>query len=86
MAEHTPPLESGQLLSTDLPLLTPPPPPPPPTMVNGDGAQQVGTPGSDCRQLRLMTHFVFGIFYHQTLMFHFFFPEDSQVAQISVMC
>ncbi|XP_034166376.2 fibronectin type-III domain-containing protein 3a isoform X2 [Pangasianodon hypophthalmus] len=41
MAEHTPPLESGQLLSPDLPLLTPPPPPPPPSMVNGDGSQQV---------------------------------------------
>ncbi|GAA6098559.1 fibronectin type-III domain-containing protein 3a isoform X2 [Tachysurus ichikawai] len=41
MAEHTPPLESGQLLSPDLPLLTPPPSQPPPSMVNGDGSQQV---------------------------------------------
>ncbi|XP_007236779.3 fibronectin type-III domain-containing protein 3a isoform X1 [Astyanax mexicanus] len=38
MADHTPPLESGQLLSPDLPLLTSPPPP---SLVNGDGAQQV---------------------------------------------
>ncbi|XP_058269297.1 fibronectin type-III domain-containing protein 3a isoform X1 [Hemibagrus wyckioides] len=41
MAEHTPPLESGQLLSPDLPLLTAPPPQAPPGMVNGDGGQQV---------------------------------------------
>uniref|UniRef100_A0A8B9HBJ3 Fibronectin type-III domain-containing protein 3A n=1 Tax=Astyanax mexicanus TaxID=7994 RepID=A0A8B9HBJ3_ASTMX len=38
MADHTPPLESGQLLGPDLPLLTSPPPP---SLVNGDGAQQV---------------------------------------------
>lgn len=59
MAEHTPPLESGQLLSPDLPLLTPPPSQPPPSMVNGDGSQQVGIPGSDCLQLRLMVQFAF---------------------------
>ncbi|XP_029026502.1 fibronectin type-III domain-containing protein 3A isoform X2 [Betta splendens] len=38
MADHTPPLESGQLLSPDLPILASPPPP---AMVNGDGHQQV---------------------------------------------
>lgn len=38
MADHTPPLESGQLLSPDLPILASPPPP---AMVNGDGPQQV---------------------------------------------
>ncbi|XP_039601791.1 fibronectin type-III domain-containing protein 3A isoform X1 [Polypterus senegalus] len=37
MAEHTPPLETTQILNTDLPIL----PPPPPTMVNGDVSQQV---------------------------------------------
>lgn len=37
MADHTPPLESGQILSPDLPLLASPPP----TMVNGEGPQQV---------------------------------------------
>ncbi|KAG1932876.1 hypothetical protein F2P79_020870 [Pimephales promelas] len=41
MAEHTSPLESGQLLSPDIPMLTSPPPPPhPPNIVNGDGPQQ----------------------------------------------
>lgn len=38
MADHTPPLESGQLLSPELPILASPPPP---AMVNGDGPQQV---------------------------------------------
>ncbi|XP_034024342.1 LOW QUALITY PROTEIN: fibronectin type-III domain-containing protein 3A [Thalassophryne amazonica] len=38
MADHTPPLESGQLLSPELPILASPPPPP---MVNGEGPQQV---------------------------------------------
>ncbi|XP_036392400.1 fibronectin type-III domain-containing protein 3a-like isoform X2 [Megalops cyprinoides] len=38
MADHTPSLESSQLLSPDLPLMTSPPPP---SMVNGDGPQQV---------------------------------------------
>ncbi|XP_042342261.1 fibronectin type-III domain-containing protein 3A [Plectropomus leopardus] len=38
MADHTPPLESGQLLSTELPIMASPPPP---TMVNGEGPQQV---------------------------------------------
>ncbi|KAM6988463.1 fibronectin type-III domain-containing protein 3A isoform 1-T2 [Tautogolabrus adspersus] len=38
MADHTPPLESGQLLSPELPILASPPPP---TMVNGEGPQQV---------------------------------------------
>ncbi|KAM4628363.1 fibronectin type-III domain-containing protein 3A isoform 1-T8 [Polymixia lowei] len=38
MADHTPPLESGQLLSPELPLLASPPPP---AMVNGEGPQQV---------------------------------------------
>ncbi|CAK6957957.1 fibronectin type-III domain-containing protein 3A isoform X1 [Scomber scombrus] len=38
MADHTPPLESGQLLSPELPILTSPQPPP---MVNGEGPQQV---------------------------------------------
>ncbi|XP_056138973.1 fibronectin type-III domain-containing protein 3A isoform X2 [Lampris incognitus] len=37
MADHTPPLESGQLLSPELPLLASPPP----AMVNGEGPQQV---------------------------------------------
>uniref|UniRef100_A0A6Q2ZNY7 Fibronectin type-III domain-containing protein n=1 Tax=Esox lucius TaxID=8010 RepID=A0A6Q2ZNY7_ESOLU len=37
MAEHPPPLESGQILSPDVPLLASPPP----GMVNGDGPQQV---------------------------------------------
>ncbi|KAI9548000.1 hypothetical protein NQZ68_013018 [Dissostichus eleginoides] len=37
MADHTPPLESGQLLSPELPMLASPPPP---AMVNGDGPQQ----------------------------------------------
>ncbi|XP_070987618.1 fibronectin type-III domain-containing protein 3A isoform X1 [Oncorhynchus clarkii lewisi] len=37
MADHTPPLESGQILSPDLPLLASPPP----AMVNGEGPQQV---------------------------------------------
>ncbi|XP_066556014.1 fibronectin type-III domain-containing protein 3A isoform X2 [Amia ocellicauda] len=37
MADHTPPLESNQLISSDIPLLAPPPP----AMVNGDGAGQV---------------------------------------------
>ncbi|KAG7217668.1 hypothetical protein INR49_021357, partial [Caranx melampygus] len=37
MADHTPPLESGQLLSPELPILGSPPPP---AMVNGDGPQQ----------------------------------------------
>ncbi|XP_016408300.1 fibronectin type-III domain-containing protein 3a-like [Sinocyclocheilus rhinocerous] len=42
MADHTSPLESGQLLSPDIPMLTSPPPPPhPPNIVNGDGPQQV---------------------------------------------
>lgn len=53
MAEHTPPLESSQLLSQDLPLLTPPPPQPQPSMVNGDGSQQVGTPGSDLQTAKI---------------------------------
>ncbi|KAF3693236.1 Fibronectin type-III domain-containing protein 3A [Channa argus] len=38
MADHTPPLESGQLHSPELQILTSPPTP---TMVNGDGPQQV---------------------------------------------
>lgn len=38
MADHTPPLESGQLLSSELPVLASPPPP---AMVNGEGPQQV---------------------------------------------
>ncbi|TNN01159.1 fibronectin type-III domain-containing protein 3A isoform X3 [Takifugu flavidus] len=38
MADHTPPLESGQLLSPELPVLASPPPP---AMVNGEGPQQV---------------------------------------------
>uniref|UniRef100_A0AAQ5YGQ8 Fibronectin type-III domain-containing protein 3A n=1 Tax=Amphiprion ocellaris TaxID=80972 RepID=A0AAQ5YGQ8_AMPOC len=38
MADHTPPLESGQLLSPELPILASPPPP---AMVNGEGPQQV---------------------------------------------
>ncbi|KAF3847448.1 hypothetical protein F7725_020476 [Dissostichus mawsoni] len=38
MADHTPPLESGQLLSPELPMLASPPPP---AMVNGDGPQQM---------------------------------------------
>ncbi|XP_045929385.1 fibronectin type-III domain-containing protein 3A [Micropterus dolomieu] len=38
MADHTPPLESGQLLSPELPILASPPPS---AMVNGDGPQQV---------------------------------------------
>ncbi|KAK1899806.1 Fibronectin type-III domain containing protein 3a [Dissostichus eleginoides] len=38
MADHTPPLESGQLLSPELPMLASPPPP---AMVNGDGPQQL---------------------------------------------
>ncbi|KAK5905017.1 hypothetical protein CesoFtcFv8_006527 [Champsocephalus esox] len=38
MADHTPPLESGQLLSPELPMLASPPPL---AMVNGDGPQQV---------------------------------------------
>ncbi|XP_068440726.1 fibronectin type-III domain-containing protein 3A isoform X1 [Clinocottus analis] len=38
MADHTSPLESGQLLSPDLPILASPPPP---AMVNGEGPQQV---------------------------------------------
>ncbi|KAM9733143.1 fibronectin type-III domain-containing protein 3A isoform 2-T3 [Menidia menidia] len=38
MADRTPPLESGQLLSPELPILASPPPPP---MVNGEGPQQV---------------------------------------------
>ncbi|KAK2846702.1 hypothetical protein Q5P01_009701 [Channa striata] len=38
MADHTPPLESGQLHSSELPILTSPPTP---AMVNGDGPQQV---------------------------------------------
>ncbi|XP_061683033.1 fibronectin type-III domain-containing protein 3A isoform X2 [Syngnathoides biaculeatus] len=38
MADHTPPLESGQLLSPELPILASPPAPP---MVNGEGPQQV---------------------------------------------
>ncbi|XP_068172930.1 fibronectin type-III domain-containing protein 3A isoform X2 [Antennarius striatus] len=38
MADHTPPLESGQLLGTELPILASPPPP---AMVNGEGPQQV---------------------------------------------
>ncbi|TWW76877.1 hypothetical protein D4764_12G0002670 [Takifugu flavidus] len=37
MADHTPPLESGQLLSPELPVLASPPPP---AMVNGEGPQQ----------------------------------------------
>ncbi|CAG5999907.1 unnamed protein product [Menidia menidia] len=37
MADRTPPLESGQLLSPELPILASPPPPP---MVNGEGPQQ----------------------------------------------
>lgn len=42
MADHTSPLESGQLLSPDIPILTSPPPPQhPPNIVNGDGPQQV---------------------------------------------
>ncbi|ROL55223.1 hypothetical protein DPX16_5733 [Anabarilius grahami] len=41
MAEHTSPLESGQLLSPDIPMLTSPPPPQhPPNIVNGDVPQQ----------------------------------------------
>lgn len=43
MADHTSPLESGQLLSPDIPILASPPPPQhPPNIVNGDGPQQVG--------------------------------------------
>ncbi|CAL9683829.1 unnamed protein product [Knipowitschia caucasica] len=38
MADHTPPLESGQILSPELPILASPPPP---AMVNGEGPQQV---------------------------------------------
>ncbi|XP_067102005.1 fibronectin type-III domain-containing protein 3A isoform X1 [Osmerus mordax] len=38
MADHTPPLESGQLVSPELPLLASPPPP---NIVNGEGPQQV---------------------------------------------
>ncbi|KAK5868936.1 hypothetical protein PBY51_009908 [Eleginops maclovinus] len=38
MADHTPPLESGQLLSPEPPILASPPPT---AMVNGDGPQQV---------------------------------------------
>lgn len=38
MADHTPPLESGQLLSSELPILASPPPQ---AMVNGEGPQQV---------------------------------------------
>ena len=38
MADHTPPLESGQLLSPELSMLASPLPP---AMVNGDGPQQV---------------------------------------------
>ncbi|KAM9820467.1 LOW QUALITY PROTEIN: fibronectin type-III domain-containing protein 3A [Neosynchiropus ocellatus] len=38
MADHTPPLESGQLLSPELPILASPPPS---AMVNGEGSQQV---------------------------------------------
>lgn len=38
MADHTPPLESGQILSPELPILASPPPS---AMVNGDGPQQV---------------------------------------------
>ncbi|TKS80821.1 hypothetical protein D9C73_014925 [Collichthys lucidus] len=38
MADHTPPLESGQLLSSELPLLASPPPQ---AMVNGEGPQQL---------------------------------------------
>ncbi|XP_073780334.1 fibronectin type-III domain-containing protein 3A isoform X3 [Danio rerio] len=43
MAEHSSsPLESGQLLSQDIPMLSSPPPPPhPANIVNGDGPQQV---------------------------------------------
>ncbi|XP_056612182.1 fibronectin type-III domain-containing protein 3A isoform X3 [Triplophysa dalaica] len=42
MADHTSPLESGQLHSPDIPILASPPPPQhPPNIVNGDGAQQV---------------------------------------------
>ncbi|RXN04202.1 fibronectin type-III domain-containing 3A-like protein [Labeo rohita] len=42
MADHTSPLDSGQLLSPDIPMLNSPPPPPhPPNIVNGDGPQQV---------------------------------------------
>ncbi|XP_076833447.1 fibronectin type-III domain-containing protein 3A isoform X2 [Brachyhypopomus gauderio] len=41
MADHTPPLETSQMLSPDLPLLPPSAAPPPPSMANGDGAQQV---------------------------------------------
>lgn len=37
MADHTSPLESGQLPSPELPILASPPP----TMVNGEGPQQV---------------------------------------------
>lgn len=40
MADRTPPLESGQLLSPELPILASPPPP---AMVNGEGPQQVDT-------------------------------------------
>ncbi|KAJ8256673.1 hypothetical protein COCON_G00188250 [Conger conger] len=38
MADHSPSLDSGQLLTADLPLLAPPLPP---TMANGEGPQQV---------------------------------------------
>ncbi|TRY90905.1 hypothetical protein DNTS_021971 [Danionella cerebrum] len=42
MADHSSPLESGQLLSPDIPMLASPPPPPHPgTIVNGDGPQQL---------------------------------------------
>ncbi|XP_051965561.1 fibronectin type-III domain-containing protein 3a-like isoform X1 [Xyrauchen texanus] len=42
MADHTSQLESGQLLSPDIPMLNSPPPPPhPANIVNGDRPQQV---------------------------------------------
>ncbi|KAM7399006.1 hypothetical protein PAMP_018301 [Pampus punctatissimus] len=53
MADHTPPLESGQLLSPELPILASPPP----AMVNGEGPQQGILEGtaSDCLKLSLHT-------------------------------
>ncbi len=56
MADHTPPLESGQLLSPELQILGSPPPP---SMVNGEGPQQVHSDPSLCYLTHLLHQYGF---------------------------
>lgn len=60
MADHTPPLESGQLLSPELPVLASPPPP---AMVNGEGPQQV------CQSHSFFFHLFFLGFFSSSHLF-----------------